>query len=167
MKLSRKTLISNGVVAAAALVCALVSPRTVRAYSEEAVFILNPVTHPAVVEEVPHLASHLVTLWSGGASGAFVQIGTDGFQTGTPYVVPAGQSLVITSVDINGYDYDGGIVSIQSFAGGQYGVWTVPGHISTEIQFPSGIVVGSGTTLQAFTPVRGYIVYLRGYLTPG
>jgi hypothetical protein len=165
MKQICKTLISIGAVATAVLLLALASPRIVHAYSEEPVFILNPATHPAVVEEVPHLASHLVTLWA-GESGLFVQR-VDGVQTGTPFVVPAGQSFVITSVDINPNNQNAGYVSIESTTSpGLYGVWLVPGNVSTELQFPSGIVVGSGNNLLSVVPY-GYVVFLHGYLTPG
>jgi hypothetical protein len=45
-----------------------------------------------------------------GSIGSFVQVGTDGIQMGITYVVPAGQSLVITSVDINSYEVSGRVV---------------------------------------------------------
>ena len=61
MNLLRKSVISAGAVAAAALLLAVSSPRIVHALGEQLVSITNTATHPAIVEEVPHLPSHIVT----------------------------------------------------------------------------------------------------------
>src|ERR1039458_6181334 len=102
MNLLSRSVISTGGVAAAALLLALASPRAVQALGEQLVNIANTATHPAIVEEVPHLASHLVTLQGyaagNGISEPFLQQPPDGF-AGSPFVVPAGQSYVITSID--------------------------------------------------------------------
>jgi hypothetical protein len=172
MKPSSKTLISIGAVATAALVFALVSPRTVHAFSEELVLIANLPNRPAIVEEVPHLASHLVTLagtvTSSSVGDPFVQLGPEGTPSANIYVVPAGLSFVITSVDVSPNSSESIWVNIQSYTGGFYGGWTVPGTFSTEFQYPSGIVVASGVTLAVFGAGKpGSVVTLHGYLTPG
>jgi len=169
MSLSRKSLISFAGVAAAALLLALASPRTVHALGEQLVSIANTATHPAVVEEVPHFASHLITLeaydTSNGIRVPFLQQTMDGF-AGTPFVVPAGQSFVITGVDIMPNDATSpSTISVDDSGAGVYGVWTAPGTVTTEFQYPSGIVVESGKALTLNVQANGTQVYLHGYLT--
>lgn len=173
MSLLRKNLIPVAALAAAAAVLSLTSPRTAYAYNEEPVIILNPVFHPAFVEEVPHFASHLVLLCSNtlqpNTEPQFFQFSPGGgCHQAAPYVVPAGQSLVITAIDIfNGNDtYVTTQVEILGPTGA-YGVWKVQGSASSEFQYPSGIVVPSGTTLSlnlngSKEPIQ---VILHGYLT--
>jgi len=173
MNLLRNTVISVGALAAAAALLSLASSKTAQAYVEEPVIILNPVIHPAIVEEVPHFASHLVLLCSNtlqsNAVPQFFQFNPGGgcYQA-APYAVPPGQSLVITAIDI--FDGNDTYVTTQvEILGptGAYGVWKVQGSASSEFQYPSGIVVPSGTTLSlnlngSNEPIQ---VILHGYLT--
>jgi hypothetical protein len=175
MNLLRKSVVFCGVVAAATLPLALTAPRTVRAFGEELVRIANTETNPAVVEEVPQFASHIVTIYAYAVpegvvtGGYFVATGTDGtINWNTVFSVPAAQSFVITGVDI-----DPGFPSTTpSFitvinANNEatlYGQWTVQNNVSTEVQYASGIVVRSGTRLWLNAP-NGFGVFLHGYLT--
>jgi hypothetical protein len=174
MDLLRKTVISVGALATAAALLSLASTKTAHAYTEEPVIILNPVIHPAIVEEVPHFASHLVLLCSNTLQSntvpQFFQFSPGGgcYQATAPYPVPAGQSLVITAIDI--FDGNDTYLTTQvEILGptGAYGVWKVQGSASSEFQYPSGIVVPSGTTLSlnlngSNEPIQ---VILHGYLT--
>src|SRR5580692_4844171 len=108
MNLLRKSVVFCGVVAAATLPLALTAPRTVRALGEELVRIANTETNPAIVEEAPHFASRIVTIYAyavpegAAAGGYFVATGTDGtINWNTVFSVPAGQNFVITGVDMN------------------------------------------------------------------
>jgi hypothetical protein len=174
MNLLRKNDFFSGAVVTATLLFALTAlsaPRSALALGDEPVRVANTAAGPAIVEEVPHFASHLVTLYafsglSGAFSTAFQQVGTDGGNANTVYVVPPGQSFVITGVDINPNDYTAtsSLVSVFAGAGGLYGSWMVPGTVSTEFQYPSGVVVRSGTSLYLVAgPAFG--VFLHGYLT--
>ena len=61
------------------------------------------------------------------------------------FLVPAGQSFVITSVEILPYTNAPAWVELYNSNAGtyyEYDYWNVPGTVSTELQFPSGIVVG-------------------------
>src|ERR1035438_92176 len=173
MQLSSKRVLSFAGAAAGALLLAFASPRAVQALGEQLVNVANTATHPAIVEEVPHLASHLVTLQGyatgNGISEPFLQQTPDGF-AGTPFVVPAGQSYVITSIDIMPVDTalptDTSVVQVQDSGAGCYGVWTVAGSATTEFQYPSGIVVESGKALTMNSTLTGTLVKLHGYLTP-
>jgi len=108
MNLLRKSVISFAGVTAAALLLAVASPRTVHALGEQLVSIANTATHPAVVEDVPHFASHIVTLFGSFDGGEhnypyFSQVGPDANEVSADFLVPAGQSLVITGVEILPY----------------------------------------------------------------
>jgi hypothetical protein len=182
MNLPRKSVVFCGVVAAATLLLALTGPRTVRAFGEELVRIANTETYPGIVEEVPHFASHIVTIYAfatvsqdaSQVGGYFVTTGTDGtINFNTVFSVPAGQSFVITGVDINP-----NVDNLNSNPGGSsnisvinsnnlasiFGFWIVPNYVSTEIQYASGTVVRSGTKLWLNAP-SGFGVFIHGYLT--
>jgi hypothetical protein len=172
MKLLPKTLFPIGAVVTAVFALALVSPRTVHALGDEPVLVLNPPNRPVIVEEVPHLASHLVTLTAsvtGSTVGnPFLQQNPNGTVSfPNIYVVPAGLSLVITGVDVYPNSNESIWVNIQSYTGGYYGGWSVPGSVTTVLQYPSGIVVAPGVTLAVFgSGTPGSQVTLHGYLTP-
>jgi hypothetical protein len=177
MILLRKSVVVFGAVATATLVFALTAPRTVRAFGEELVRIGNTETYPAIVEEVPHFASHIVTIYAyaagsgttGTGGGYFAPVGTDGtINWNTAFSVPAGQSFVITGVDINpGFpsttpSYVTVINANNALT--LYGEWTVQSNLTTDIQYASGIVVQSGTFLWLNAP-NGVGVFLHGYWT--
>jgi hypothetical protein len=175
MNLFRKSALSFAGVAAAALLLALSSPRTVQAFSAELVRITNTADAPAIVENVPHLASHLVTLYtiidSYAQSQPFAQLTPAGTVSGNDFVVPAGQSFIITGIDIMPLNTNTpSWISIQNYGGGYYESWTVPGNagfpLTTEFQYPSGIVVGSGVNLAILGTNVGAQVTVHGYLTP-
>jgi hypothetical protein len=172
MNLSRKSVLSFAGVATAALLLAVASPRTVHALGEQLVSIANTATHPAVVEDVPHFASHIVTLFGSFDGGEhnypyFTQLGPDANVVSADFLVPVGQSLVITGVEILPYTNAPAWVELYNSNAGtyyDYDYWTVPGSVSTELQFPSGIVVGSGANLAMIS--GGSQVTVHGYLTP-
>jgi hypothetical protein len=134
----------------------------------------NTAIHPAIVEEVPHFASHIITLVGSVASSAygqpFEQLASNGtIPADLAFSPPAGQSFVITSVEISPWTNNSTWVNIQgtnnaAMVTGWYGGWTVPGTVTTEFQFPSGIVVGSGSYLYVSGNL-GSSVILHGYLT--
>jgi len=172
MNLSRKSAISIGGVAAAALLLSLTSPRTVHALGaigDQLVRITNTAAAPAIVEDVPHFASHLVTLVGYVVSTSygepFTQLSTAGTVPESAFVVPAGQSFVITGVDITPNSNTPTWINLGNYNGGWYGGWTVPGTGTTEYQYPSGIVVASGETMAVFAGQPGTSVIVHGYLT--
>jgi hypothetical protein len=136
------------------------------------VSIANTATHPAVVEDVPHFASRLVTLfgtYDGGEHNYpyFEQVGPNANLLSGDFVVPAGENFVITSVEILPYTNTPAWVELYNSNAGtyyDYDYWSVPGTVSTEYQFPSGIVIGSGANLAMLS--GGAFVTVHGYLTP-
>jgi hypothetical protein len=172
MNLLRKSVISVGGVAAAALLLSLTSPRTVHALGaigDTLVRVTNTAAAPAIVEDVPHFASHLVTLVGYVVSTSygepFEQLSTAGTVPESAFVVPGGQSFVITGVDITPSSNTPVWINLGNYKGGWYGGWTVPGTGTTEYQFPSGIVVAAGEEMAVFAGQPGTSVIVRGYLT--
>jgi hypothetical protein len=58
------------------------------------------------------------------------------------------------------------VIQVQDSGAGLYGVWTVAGSVTTEFQYPSGILVESGKALTMNSTLTGTLVKLHGYLTP-
>jgi hypothetical protein len=171
MNLLRKSVVSLGVVISAALLLAFASPRTVHALGglgDTLVRITNTAAAPGIVEDVPHIASHTVTLIGYVVSTSygepFTQLTPSGTVSEAAYVVPAGQSFIITGVDITP-DNTSTWINIGNYNGGWYGGWTVSGIGTTEYQYPSGIVVASGETLAVYAGQPGTSVIVHGYLT--
>lgn len=168
MKLLGKSVISAGAVVAAALLLAISSPRTVHALGDELVSIANTATHPAIVEEVPHLPSHVVTLLgfvaSTSSSGPLIQLLPNG-TANYLFSVPAGQSLVITSVEVTPPSNANTWVNLFSGSNGYYGSWSVASNGTTEFPLSSGIVVPGGTTLYVSGNTVSTEMTVYGYLS--
>jgi hypothetical protein len=169
MNLFCKSVISFAGVAAAGLLLALASPRTVQAFTAELVRISNTADSPAIVEDVPHLASHAVSLTAAesneGGSVPFGEVGPDGNGLSGDFVVPAGQKFVITAIELTNDNNVSSQVTLSNSNGGFYGEWQVPLAGTIEYQYPSGIVVASGTNLQLYLHSGGAFMAIHGYLT--
>jgi hypothetical protein len=172
MNVPYKSILAFGGTAAAALLLALTSPRTthaVGALSDQLVRITNTAAVPAIVEEVPHSASHLVTLVGYVVSTSYgeplLSLATNGTVPTNAFVVPAGQSFVITAVDITPDSNTPVWVNLGNYDGGWYGGWTSPGKGTTEYQYPSGVVVAAGEEMAVFSGQAGTSVIVHGYLT--
>jgi hypothetical protein len=80
--------------------------------------------------------------------------------------VPAGQSLVVTSVEIWPSSSAPTWVNLENYnANTYYGGWEAPGTVTTEYQYSSGLAVASGETL-AVTAGSPCLITIHGYLTP-
>src|ERR1700744_721694 len=169
MNLLGKSVTSAGAVVAAALLLAVSSPRTVHALGDQLVEIVNTATHPAIVEEVPHMPSHVVTLLGFVAStfnnDPLIQLLPNG-TVNDFFSLPAGQSLVITAVEVTPPSSASAWINLSSFSGGYYGGWTAPGSRTTGFQLSSGIVAPSGTTLYVGGSTVGTEITVYGYLSP-
>jgi hypothetical protein len=164
-----KSVISTGGVAAAALLLALASPRAVHAIGAELVRISNTADAPGIVEDVSHLASHTVSLTgeeTNEGSVPLAEVGPDGTATTGDFVVPAGQKFVITVIELTNISTTSALAELTSSNnGGFYGAWQVPVAGTTEFQYPSGVVVASGTNLALSAVTGGVYVAIHGYLT--
>jgi hypothetical protein len=85
------------------------------------------------------------------------------------YVVPAGQNLVVTTVEItptqSGTTFAPATVYLEETQYVEYKIWLVSNLVSTSFEYPTGFVVqaGSAPVVQA---QMGCIITIHGYLTP-
>jgi hypothetical protein len=138
------------------------------------VHVTNPATAPALTLDISKSASRHVQLICGslgGGNGVTCNpASADGTFSGTTYVVPAGESLVVTSVDMFTFATSGGNSSFHIGAGIGGNGWIVPfDGLTHSFQYPSGIVFPTGFTFDNSEVTVGGappIVKLQGFLTP-
>ena len=174
MNLVKRLLIGIGATALIAPLFILFTPKTAHALVAALVQVTNTVSAPAITQGVPNLASQNVMLFTlvsdSQASNPMFQLFPSGAESGSPYSVPAGQSLVITSIEsINKNPVTTSFLGLCNFTTlANYVYWNNAPHDSVQETFPSGIVIGSGVTpgVNDLAPdLRGTIVFVQGYLT--
>jgi hypothetical protein len=156
-------ILSAGLVAA---VATMFSPRTAHALVAALVQVSNTPAAPAITLDVSRLVSQNVQLLCVGTQNCS-QILPDGSSPVQTYIVPAGSSLVITTVQIN----IAGSGSVQMNQANSSAVitrafWTFAAGGSFEFQYPAGIVFSSGSdvSVNGVTPpfeeamLTGYLV---------
>jgi hypothetical protein len=153
----RKHAIVLGGTAVAVSLLTFTAPRAAHALAVALVQVTNTAAAPAITQDVSKLASQNVQLLCLSSFNC-TQILPDG-SSGGPYVVPSGSHLVVTTVQIN----TTGSTSTQlEQPGGARVSWTLNAAGSFQFQYPSGIVISSGSTLfMNFQPDK---TYLTGYL---
>jgi hypothetical protein len=129
--------------------------------------VTNPATAPVLALDISKSASRHVQLDCEIFSGAG-SVCTD-VAALTPYVVPPGQNLVVTSVDIVGAA--GGGVFTVAIQASQFveGSWSVAKDALTHsFQYPSGIVYPAGFTFGGTNVFMSSPsdTLLQGYLSP-
>jgi hypothetical protein len=152
----------------AALVAAvgtMFNPRTAHALVAALVQVSNTAAAPAITLDVSRLASQNVQLVCVGIQNCS-QILPDGSLPVQIYIVPAGSSLVITTVQINTAGSGSAQLNQASSSGeSTRASWTFAAGGSFQYQYPSGIVISSGSDLfiNSVTPPFGE-AFLTGYL---
>lgn len=172
------------VTAAAILAVALTlaAPRAVQAVTAALVTVTNTASNPVVAQSVSQLTSQNVMLQASAVQGtysAFHQALTDGTISGSTFVVPAGESFVVTGIEA----LPAPVTSAGPSSGplGSYLVEVVNGisrHIriqqvvpavnSTHFEYASGLVFTSGGSIEMYNDLSnpgGVQIYLFGYLT--
>src|SRR5580704_2652095 len=148
-----------------AAVGTLFNPRTAHALVAALVQVSNTPAAPAITLDVSRLASQNVQLLCVGTQNCS-QILPDGTSPAPFYIVPTGNSLVITTVQIN----LAGSGSVQMTQGNSSAIsnrafWTFASAGSFEFQYPSGIVISSGSDLSVNGATPPYEeAFLTGYL---
>jgi len=127
------------------------------------VHVATAITAPLLVLDISHSASQHVTIF------CLEPCSTQGSYP-NPYVVPAGQNLVLTSVDINSLYTSGGtslLLETGSPAAFPVGIWNLPGDGFTHsFQYPSGLVFPAGFSFGFPNIVKNNAtVILQGFLT--
>ncbi|MGA3205473.1 MAG: hypothetical protein ABSF12_23495, partial [Bryobacteraceae bacterium] len=118
MKFLKSLLMGTGGVVLAGLILALLAPRAVHAVVATAVQVVNTSASPAITQSIGNQAAQIVQIECGILPGSAIEFpGTSlnvgcvavppaGFNFDVPppansqYTVPAGETLVVTSVDI-------------------------------------------------------------------
>jgi hypothetical protein len=181
MKLVQRMLMGFGGIALTATLLSLVAPRAAHALAATLVQVANTAAAPGVTQDVSRLASQNIafstTLQTGGLAGQLQVVGKDGV-VGSFYTVPAGQTLIITSVDflpLGAFNF-APVVTLRDFSnqGSSYSLWWAPpgvtaaGAVSSQFTYPAGIAIQSGIT-PSLTASQGWtgnlFIQLRGYLT--
>ena len=178
----------------------LATPRAAHSLAAALVEVANTPANPVVTQGVPALASQIVTLVPSGngpagvtSAGAFTlsslpqwsaAVNSGGIEPfAPPYVVPAGQSLVITSIDLAEISESGTdtvILANSAVPSGQFNVaplgnWVAtllvpcsPGPTTTQYHFSPGLVFSAGQNVW-MSDVAGLqgslIAEVHGYLT--
>ncbi|HEX4154081.1 MAG TPA: hypothetical protein VHY48_00580 [Acidobacteriaceae bacterium] len=168
--LSKSVLAVSGAVLAAGLI-AFTNPKTVHAVAAALVEVTNTAANPVVTQSTAQQATQLVQLScnmnfvteTGGSGSCNLLSPTMGL-SGTAYIVPSNQSLVVTAVDIvpdNYRDYCGGGVYGESLQIAGSGIvpyaqlWTVSFSGTTALgatahfTYPSGMAFAPNSTLTA------------------
>jgi hypothetical protein len=181
MKFAKSIVTGTGAVVLAGLILALLAPKAAHAIVATAVQVTNTSANPAITQSTRSQAAQLVqldTISKPGLAAVFSNVGPA--QNGSVYFVPAGQSLVVTAVDITP---SLGCTTASTFAlsGNNNNqpstnmLWTLSAPTTGHFEYPSGIVFGSGaeplilfasslsTTNSCFA--NGATVNLLGYLT--
>jgi hypothetical protein len=168
----------GGALLAAGLLT-LSNPKTVHAVAAALVQITNTSSNPVVTQGIGQQAAELVELVcnSPGVCNQVLPNSTIAPNSGITYTVPASQSLVVTSVDVD-VSSDSQLLPCDGFSlvlfndrlNGQREAWNVPANIGTEqFKYSSGIVFAPGTQLTSGLISEGHscsaVLGVHGYLT--
>jgi hypothetical protein len=168
-----KSVLSLAAGAIALGVLILAAPRAAHAIAATLVQMTNTSANPAIAQDVSKLASQNVILQSNistavlpNSSSTLFQILPNGTQM--PFVVPAGQNLVVTTVDVSALNGTGvteaGIGNVVGT--GLRAAFYVPNGVTTQFQFPNGYVFPSGESVYAQNGGNGSMSFtVHGYLT--
>ena len=156
-----------------ASVATLAVPRAADAVAAKLVEVTNTAANPAITQSARNLASQLVQLTSSPPPQGVTTF-VNAFYQNVAYYVPAGQSLVVTAVDItpppgcasqpSPFELigSGGLSSLN---------WTLPALNTGHFEYHSGIVFAAGTRPEilfgagACTNGAAALVNLFGHLT--
>jgi hypothetical protein len=159
--------------ASLAVVLSLAAPRAVHAISAALVNVTNTAASPAIGQGVDRLASQNVMLVSVETSPALAsplgRMSPDGTYSLSAFVVPSGQSLVITSIDV--YPHSAGTFNFaiaNGVSGNPREFGTLQGPYTMLFQYSSGVVFPAGESVQFVnysTSPDVMAVTAHGYLT--
>jgi hypothetical protein len=172
VRLSKSAMAVGGAVLAAGLI-GFTNPKTVHALAAALVQVTNTATNPVVTAEVSRTAAQTVSLYMGqnndGSRTPFLEMIPGGGVNSDAYVVPDGESLVITEIDIQARN--AGFFQLTPVTTGSSGMnfnqlFEVPDDSAThQFLFPNGIVWPSGHNVPYSATAGIGQVVLRGYLT--
>jgi len=157
--------------------CFALTPASTEAAVAASVQVVNTATAPAVSQDVSKLASQNVLFVSNPVpypnSDSLHLLGKDSQYNPAAYTVPAGQVLIITSVDLvpnSAFSFSPAVVlKNPAIANSFYGLWIVTQGVSIQFLYPTGIAIQGGITPSLNISQPGFsgelVVLLHGYLT--
>jgi hypothetical protein len=172
----QRAAIAMGCVAVLALVVTFAAPRTVHAIAATLVQVTNTTANPAVTQDTSREASQIIHLTTLGKANVQPATMTElhqyipGGTFGPPYVVPAGQNLVITSIEASVLTPGNNFLNLyDNTTIGQREYWYLPTVGLTQLTFPSGFVFPAGSSVYVYIGGEGsttqMVVDVHGYLT--
>jgi hypothetical protein len=179
LKLSKSMVMGIGGVVVVAGVFAtaltLIAPRVAHAAAAAIVQVANTIANPAVTQDTSRAASQIIHLTTNGKAVVSPATMTQlrqyitGGTFGPPYVVPTGENLVITSIEVSVSTAGGSYLNLyDNTTTGQREYWYLPNPGLTQLQFPSGLVFPAGTPVYVYiggTSQSPMVVDMHGYLT--
>jgi hypothetical protein len=179
MKSAKRFLTGWSGIAVCAVALQLLAPRAVHAVVSALVTVANTPANPVPTLSVAKSPSQLVSLYGSASDGHIAELqevslgasypGGATSPAGPIFVVPAGQTLVITDVDItacNGSTPPSTrIVVLQANDSTYVAGWNLHTDSTTHFSYAAGMVIPSGRTMDAFGANASELgVLLHGYL---
>jgi hypothetical protein len=166
MRLSKPVLAVGGAILAGGLIIVM-NPRTVHAVAAALVQVTNTASNPVPNSDITTSPSRIVALvCEGGRNGPCVGFAPGGALDATPYIVPAGQTLVITDVDVEASG--GGNDNFQVLTTGAgvppLSVTVTADGTTHHFNYSRGMLFPSGASLNPLAN-PGVAATLRGYLS--
>jgi hypothetical protein len=175
----QSTWVRAGILAGCAAIFAvaltLAVPREVHAIAATLVQVTNTTENPALTQDISREASQIVHLTTQGKANVNPATMTQlhqyfpGGTFGPAYVVPAGENLVITSVEASVITAGNNYLNLyDNTTIGQREIWYLPNVGLTQLQFPSGFVYPAGSSVYVYIggdATTQMIVDVHGYLT--
>ena len=170
-----KPLLMIGGVLLVGLTLPSVAPKAVHAAVAALVEVTNTTDSPAITRDISKEASQIVHLTTLGKANVNAATMTQlheyipGGTFGPPYVVPAGKSLVITSLEASVITAGDNYLNLyDNTTIGQREYWYLPNVGMTQLQFPSGFVYPAGSSVYVYIggqTTTQMVVDVHGYLT--
>jgi hypothetical protein len=170
-QLSKQLLMGAGALALVALLMNLVAPKAVHATVAALVQVANTPTNPVPTADLTISASQIVAVYCIPGSNCNAVEPGGGMNSQVSYTVPAGQNLVITSLEITTPSVGGAssfFIAAVTFdpIGVDQAFFVANDGTTHEFVLPRGIVWPAGGVLSTFASNIGLRAVLRGYLTP-
>jgi hypothetical protein len=165
MQFAKRLLMGVGAAALAAILGMAIAPKAAHGLVAALVQVTNTAAAPAITQDVSRLASQNVQLICVGTSNC-AQILADGSSPAPFYIVPAGSNLVITTVQINMANSGSAQLNQANSSGfSTRQSWTLTAGGSFQFQYPSGIVISSGSDMVVESITPPFVeAFLTGYL---
>ena len=170
-----KSALSYGAAALAAGALMLAAPRAAHAIAATLVQVTNTPANPAIAQGVEKLASQNVLLVSSAGAvspqsyAVLHQMLPDGTVAAAPFVVPSGQNLVVTTIDLLSYGSGSDGVGIANTVSNVLREqFEAPVGNFVQLQFPNGFVFPAGesvTVINFGLSSSPMIFTIHGYLT--